>query len=173
VRAVVLVLVWCCGTAAAEPCASLAREVRRADRWNLAWRLIYTSTTVGEAAVALTPVADRDTRRAAAVGASQSFLAAAGAWVLPLRLDRDGCDLEKARTVERRTFWLLHAGNLVVNTAGLVAVGELTDWPRGAVSFALGYTVGLVQIYTLPRLPAGVAVTPVAGGWAVSIAGAF
>jgi hypothetical protein len=93
--------------------------------------------------------------------------------VLPLRLDRDGCDLEKARTVERRTFWLLHAGNLVVNTAGLVAVGELTDWPRGAVSFALGYTVGLVQIYTLPRLPAGVAVTPVAGGWAVSIAGAF
>jgi hypothetical protein len=173
VRAVVIVLVWCCGTAIAEPCATVAREARRAARWNLAWRLIYTSTTVGEAAIALTPVADRDTRRAAAVGAAESFIGAAGAWVMPLRLDRDSCDVEKVRSRERATFWMLHAGNLVVNTAGAIAVGQLTTWPRGAVSFALGYSVGLVQIYTLPRLPAGVAVTPVAGGWSVSVAGTF
>lgn len=172
-RAVVLALVWCCGTAAAEPCAALAREVRRADRWNLAWRLIYSSTTVGEAAIALTPVADRDTRRAAAVGAAQSFIGAAGAWVMPLRLDRDGCDLDKAATVERRTFWLLHAGNLVVNIGGTLVLGELTTWPKAAVGFALGYTVGLVQIYTLPRLPAGIAVTPVAGGWSLNVASVF
>jgi hypothetical protein len=173
VRVVVLVLVWCCGTAVADPCPSLAREVRRADRWNLAWRLIYSTTTVGEAAIALTPLLDRDMRRAAAVGAAQSFIGAAGAWVMPLRLDRDGCDLDKAATVERRTFWLLHAGNLVVNIGGTVALAELTSWRNAAPGFAIGYAVGLVQIYTLPRLPAGVAVTPVAGGWSVNVAGTF
>lgn len=172
-RAVVLVLAWCCGTAAADPCPALAREVQKADRWNLAWRLIYTSTTIGEAAIAITPALDRDTRRAAAVGAAQSFIGAAGAWVLPLRLDRDGCDLAAARAVERRTFWMLHAGNLIVNAGGTAVLGEWTSWPAAAVGFALGYSVGLLQIYTLPRLPAAVAVTPVAGGWAVHLAGTF
>jgi len=157
----------------ADPCPQLAHEIRRADRWNLAWRLIYSSTTIGEAAVALTPIADRDTRRAAAVGASQSLLAASGMFVMPLRLDHDGCDLDKARTVERATFWRLQVGSLIVNTAGAITVGELTTWPRGALSFALGYTVGLVQSFTLPRLSATITATPVAGGWAMSLAGTF
>jgi hypothetical protein len=103
--------------------------------------------------------------------AAQSFIGAAGAWVMPLRLERDGCDLDKAAALERRTFWLLHAGNLAVNVGGTVVLAEL--WRQAAAGFALGDAVGLVQIYTLPRMPAAAAVTPVADGWAVTLARTF
>lgn len=175
-RSVGLVLVWCCAVAAAEPCPQIADEQQRADHWNLAWRLLLTSATVVQTAAALTPPLDRDTRISAAVGAGKSFIGAAGVWILPLRVDdRAGCDVAHAATVERQTFWLLHVGNLVVNGAGLVTEAELTDWSHAAVGFALGYTVGLVQTYTMPRHAGAVTafVAPTANGWTVSLAGAF
>jgi hypothetical protein len=175
-RGSVLLLVWWCGVAAAGPCAPLAEEARRADRWNLSWRLILTSAAVGQAALAITPPLDQSTRRAAAVGAAESLVGATGMWVTPLRIDATGCDLERAEARERGTFWTLHAGNLLVNAGGAVALGELTDWSRAAVGFASGYAVGLVQIYTMPRLRDRhwhAVAAPVAHGWTLDLVGTF
>ncbi|HSN28433.1 MAG TPA: hypothetical protein VLT45_19240 [Kofleriaceae bacterium] len=166
-------LVACCRLAAAEPCPVLAHEQHRADRWNFAWRLALTGGTVVQGAVALVPL-DRDTRLAAAVGAGESAVGAIGAWILPLRIPDDAsCD--RIAAVERQSFWLLHAGNLVVNTAGAVTLAEMTDWSRGAISFVLGYGVGLVEIYTMPRihLPVTAVITPTASGWSVGVGGSF
>jgi hypothetical protein len=178
-RVVCLVLVWCCGVAAAQPCLALAREQHRADRWNLTWRLLLTSGAIVQTAAALTPPLDQTTRNSAAVGAGKSFIGAAGVWIMPLRLE-DGtrCNLEHASAVERRTFWLLDAGSFVVNASGAVVEAQLNNWTHAAIGFALGYTVGLVQAFTVPRLHLGSAavsaiVTPAASGWTLSVGGAF
>lgn len=167
-------LALCCTVAAAEPCPQLAHEQQRAHRWDVTWGLLMTSAFVVQGAAALTPPLPRATRIGAAVGAGKSFLGAAGHWVLPLRLG-DACDLDHAATVERQNFWLLHIGAFVVNAAGFVTEAELSDWQHAAVSAAVGYTVGLVQVYTMPRMHTEVTalVTPVAGGWTLSLAGAF
>jgi hypothetical protein len=170
----VFVLVLGCTVAAAEPCPQLAHEQQRAHRWDVTWGVLLTSAFVVQGAAALTPPLPRAVRVGAAIGAGKSFLGAAGHWVLPMRLG-DGCDVEHAATVERQNFWLLHIGAFVVNGAGFVAEAELTDWQHAAVSTAVGYTVGLVQVYTMPRIHTDMTatVTPTAGGWSVSLAGAF
>ena len=176
-RAVCLVLVVLCAAARAEPCPAVAHEQQRADHWNLAWRLVFTAGTVAQGALALTPPLDSTTRKGAAVGAAKSFVGAAGMWVLPLRVDdAPGCDVAHAAERERQTFWLLHIGNFVVNAGGWVAETELTDWQHATAAFALGYAIGLVQIYTMPRdagANVSALVTPTAGGWTLSLAGAF
>ena len=172
-RLVALAALWC-AVAAAEPCPQLAHEQQRAHRWDVTWGLLMTSAFVVQGAAALTPPLPREVRIGAAVGAGKSFLGAAGHWVLPLRLG-DGCDLDHAATVERQNFWLLHIGAFVVNAGGFVAEAELSDWQHAAVSAAVGYAVGLAQVYTMPRIHRDVTaiVTPAAGGWSLSLAGAF
>src|SRR4051794_18504128 len=140
-RAVWLVLL-CRGTAAAQPPCALDLEAHRAERWDTTWGLLLSSGAIVQGAVALTPQVDDATRRAAAVGASESLIGAMGVWLVPLRIDPHGT-CEQAAAVERRTFWMLHVGNLVVNAGGGIALAQMTDWSRGAVSFALGYAVGL------------------------------
>lgn len=183
-----------CGVASAEPrrsCStlrlSLELERDRADRWNLAWQLALTGAAIGQSAVAITPVADRGTRMAAWVGAAESAFAAGGSWLLPLRLEAPD-DVEtldcaevsaaedRAARAERRTFWLLHAGNVVVNATGGIVLAELTSWERGALSFALGYSVGLLQIYTLPHpvwRDSFITAIPSRGGWTIGMARRF
>lgn len=182
-RAVAAVIVVLAGTASADPCAAridrLAREARRADAWTLDWRLLFTAGAIGETALAVTPALDRDTQRVAWVGAAQATLAAGGVWLQPLRVevparceDLDRAEQRAARD-ENRTFWLLQAGNLVVNAAGAVTIGELTTWPRAGLSFALGYSIGLVQIYTLPKHATTWTVVPAQHGWGVALGRAF
>lgn len=181
-RAVVAVLWVLAGTAAADPCAAridrLAREAQRADAWNLQWRLLFTAAAIGETALVITPPLDRDSQRSAWVGAAQATLGAGGMWLLPLRIEvptrcEDVARAEqRAARDENRSFWLLHAGNLAVNVAGAVAVGELTTWPRAGLSFAIGYAVGLAQIYTLPKDATTWAIAP-GPGYGVAIARTF
>ena len=185
-RAVALLVLLAGGAAAADPCAAehaaLRQDAERASRWNLSWKLGLTAAAIGEASVAITPLVGRDTRRAAAVGAGAATLGAAGIWLMPLRIDvpdAQRCDrvdaaARLAARDERRTFWKLQIGNLVVNTTSSIVVGELTTWPRAAVGFVLGYSVGLLQIYTLPRTtwkshPWHAAVLPTDHGWMLAI----
>jgi len=163
-----------CGVAAAEPPCDLAHEAHRVERWDQTWGLLLSAGAIVQGAVALTPQVDDTTRRVAAVGATESLIVAAGAWILPMRIDPRGtCD--QAATVERNTFRFLHIGNVLYNAAGGIVVTELTDWSHGAVSFAVGYAVGLAQIYTMPRLHSTwtTAVAPTGGGWSVSLGRAF
>ena len=167
--------------------AHLARESARAARWNLGWRLFYSAVTIGQAAIAITPIVDRDSRRASAVGAAESALGAGSHWLAPLHVEppvSDSCSalrdaIERAGRNERKTFWLLHVGILAVNATGAVVLGELTTWQRGALSFVLGYSIGLVEAYTLPRgswheaRAWTAAAIPRDGGWTVAVGRAF
>jgi hypothetical protein len=157
--------------AAAEPCgdasalrAELEQESTRADHWVLAWRIVYTAAAAGQIAVAASGAADRDTTRALWVGGAKSSLAALGRWSSPLGIavppaTGDACAdrtalraaAERAARDERRTFWLSHIGGLAISLAGALVVAELTSWKSGALSFATGYSVGLLDIYTMPR----------------------
>ena len=74
-----------------------------------------------------------------------------------------------ARKKERGAFYLGHAGALVVNLAGMIVLAERRSLTLGLESFALGYPVGLLSIYTAPRGAWHVALTPasvsIAGEW--------
>ena len=157
--------------AAAEPCGDatalrtdLEQESIRADRWNLAWRIIYTAGAVGQVAVAASGAADHDNTRALWVGGAKSSLAALGRWFSPLQIEvppatGDACAdrtalravAERAARDERQEFWVSHLGSLVLNIGGAVVLAELTSWKTGLLSFATGYPVGLLSTYTMPR----------------------
>ena len=158
-------------SADAAPCsepaglrASLQRESRHARRWNLAWRITYTTLAVGHLAIAPSGTAERDQTRAHWVGGVKSALGALPQWTMPLRIrvpppSGDVCDdraslrnaAERAGYDEAATFWTSHVGGLVINITGAAILAHLTDWRTGALSFATGYAVGLIATYTMPR----------------------
>lgn len=157
--------------AAGEPCsdagalrADLEHESTRADRWVLAWRIVYTALAAGELGGAASGAAGRDTTRSLWVGGAKSTLGALGFWLTPLRIGvppatGDACTdraalraaAERAAADERRTFWTAHIGGLIVNAAGAIVLAEATSWRTGLLSFATGYPVGLLSTYTMPR----------------------
>ena len=168
---VVLGAVGLSRTAVAESCeaasalrADLERESTRADRWNLAWRIVYTAGAAGQFAIAASGAADHDNTRSLYVGGAKSTLAALGHWFAPLKVhvpltSGDACAdraalraaAERAADDERDAFWSAHLVGLVVNLGGTLVLAEMTSWKVGLTSFALGYPVGLLTTYTMPR----------------------
>lgn len=174
--------------------AELEHEAVRADHWNLAWRIIYTATAVGQLGIAASGAASHDNTRSLWVGGGESALGALGQWLAPLRVEvpvasGDACTdrsmlraaSERAAADEHNLFWTNHIGGLIVNLAGAALVAELTSWKTGLVSFATSYPVSLINIYTMPRAswervrePAWTArVVPADRGYALVVAGAF
>jgi len=107
-------------------------------------------------------VTDRDTTQTLWIGGASTAVGALGAWLTPLEIevpsgsacrDRDAVlrATERAAAEERQAFWLLHLGGLVVNGGAAVVTAERVSWQAGVLSFALGYPVSLLQIYTMPR----------------------
>ncbi len=144
----------------------LERESRRARTWNLGWGLGYGGLAVGQVAAVLAVPVDPKTQASLYVGAAQSALGSLGLAVAPLQVaptqapTGDGCaDREAARAAlavtaqnERRTFFANHLGGLVVGLAGAVILAiPYEARAEGIESFALGYPVSLVSIYTQPR----------------------
>jgi hypothetical protein len=177
-------------TARADPCATevrdlhdvLVRDRDDADTWNLTWRVGLTAATLVNTAIALTPSLSRDTRIASGIGAVESALGAVGQWVMPLRIDvpvltGDACAdaktlrlaAQRAGQQQRTDFWLGHAGAIVVNAVGSIVLAERTSWQDGAISFAIGYPIGLLHIYTMPRRSWHAMITPSG----VAVAGSF
>jgi hypothetical protein len=100
------------------------------------------------------------------VGAVKSFVGLAARVVTPVKVPRpavtgDACAdlaaaqaaLAKAARSERRSFWLNHVGGLALQVAGTLYIGMSADdaWVDAAISFGIGYTVGLASTYTQPR----------------------
>lgn len=175
-RALLLAALCVARSASAAPCeaeaaairAHLTDEAARAHRWNVGWGVGFGAAAVGQLVVGLDPSHsfDRDLEEAAYVGAAKSTLGALGHVVTPLVVEvpapvpgGDACaDLTALRAAaahtaahERTTFWLLHFGGLVVNAAGAVVLGERTNWANAGESFVLGYAVGTISTYTMPR----------------------
>jgi hypothetical protein len=158
-------------TAAAAPCsepsalrAELQRESTRVKRWNWTWRITYTTLAVAQFAVAASGSVDRDNEISLWVGGAKSSFGALGQWFSTLRVrippptgdactDRSQLRLaaELAAFEERKAFWVSHIGGLVINLAGSAIVAERVSLRTGLLSFATGYSVGLLSIYTMPR----------------------
>jgi hypothetical protein len=159
------------GTAAAEPCsdaaalrADLARESTRVKRWNWAWRITYTTLAVTQFAVAASGSVDRDNTQSLWVGGAKSSIGALGQWFSTLRVrvpppTGDPCldrvQLRNAAEIaayeERKAVWVSHIGGLVINLVGAAVIAERVSLRNGLLSFATGYPVGLLSIYTMPR----------------------
>lgn len=155
----------------AEPCgdasalrADLQQEAIHADRWNLAWRIGFTASAVGQFAAAASGAFGRDRAAVLWVGGVKSSLGAIVRWILPLQIDvpaatSDACgDRTALRAVaervagdERRVFWLSHLGGLAVNLGGTLLIAQRVSWQAGLLSFAVSYPVGLLSTYTMPR----------------------
>jgi hypothetical protein len=141
----------------------------RIHRWNLTWQIAFGAAAAGQLGLALTeqnPLGpfDRDYQETLYVGAAKATLAVTARLVLPLRITspaptgdacRDRAALQRAIADagrrERNLFWMTHIGGLAVNAAGAIVLGERRSWSVGAVSFAIGYPVGLLSLYTMPR----------------------
>ena len=156
-----------------------SQEAARAHAWNVDWGLIFFGVTVVQAAGALTPVGDKQ-RDTLIVGAAKSGIGALSHAILPIKIDKLGeCRraLAAAGKLERNLFFLNHLGGLAVNIGGAVVLGHLHSWKDGLLSFAIGWPVGLLHAYTLPRgawhYVRSVTATPTDGGAMVSIGGAF
>ena len=190
--------------AAAEAAAlrvHLRDESARADRWNVGWGIGYGTAAAAQLGLAIArwnPIGDynRSFRDTLLVGAGKAALGALSRGFAPLRVEvpaavADPCAdvvalrgaLARAARRERALFWTSHIGSLVVNLGGSAIVADRASWSVAAVTFAIGYPIGLLGAYTMPRgswhawrtlQPTAIAPVPIAGGGvALTIAGTF
>jgi hypothetical protein len=159
-----------CTEEAATLRAHLEVEAHRARRWNTAWIVGYSALTAGQLALVLTETSpggtfDQDAKESTYVGAIKSALGATARIVTPLRiavpasLAGDPCNdvvvlraaLADAGRAERKTFWGGTIGGLAMNLAGAGILTYRRSFEVGAISFASGYVIALLAVYTQPR----------------------
>jgi hypothetical protein len=165
-------------SASAAPCDLTTErhdEAAHFERWRIGWTVAYGALTAGQAGLALArwnPLGtyDRQFRDTLVVGAVESGLGTLAMVLAPRIADDTPC--AKAGALERTLFWSSHAGNLVVNAAGSLILAHETTWSAGVVSFALGYPIGLLSTYTMPR-GAWHAMRIVPTGTGLALAGTF
>jgi len=157
------------GQRAAAVRARLDQQRRAAFRWRVGWAIGFGAASVGQLALdeaGWNPFGTYDdgARQSYRVGALKSTIGLAARIVIPMRVPRppvtgDGCvDLaaaEAARQVaargQRRSFWLNHVGGLALNLAASAYLVHAASWEDAAISFGIGWSVGLVSVYTMPR----------------------
>ncbi len=172
----------------------LRDESHRMDRWRYGWSAANGIATIGQLALVVAkynPAGpyDRTYRDAMYVGAAQSGIQAIaqlfvpGIEVPPEQSDpcADLAALRAARArnaaTERTVFFGTHVANLGINLAGSAFLVLDTDWTTALVAFAIGYPIGLLDTYTMPRdswRAVRVTALPVPGnGAALGLAGTF
>lgn len=183
-----------CAVEAASLRQQLHDESVRMDRWRYGWTAAYGVIAVGQLALAVTKTNvfgafDREYRDKDYLGASQATLGAL-AMLLSPSVDvpaavadtcADATGLRAARVetgkTERTLFYAGHLGNFVVNLGGSLLLARATSWQAGALAFVIGYPIGLLNKYTMPRASwhsLGVVPVPLAeGGVAIRLVGSF
>lgn len=146
-------------------------ERRAAARWRWGWAAGFGAAALAQTAAFLTettPTGDYDDAADASmkVGAAKATVGMAARIVAPIKVPRpsvsgDACaDLASAEAAfaraaksERQSFWLNHVGGLALQVSGTLYIGLSVDdaWGDAAISFGLGWTVGLISTYTQPR----------------------
>ena len=168
--------------------AHLDREARRARRYDLAWAITFGGLALAQGglrAAEYSPLEEWSDDAAASleVGIVKSSLGMVAHLVLPLKVERPSGDdcasahraLKATAHHEKQAFWLNHIGGLLVNSGGLLYLGLVEDtWAEGLKSFALGYPLALLSVYTQPRASWHFTVTPAAdSGAQVTLSGTF
>jgi hypothetical protein len=171
----------------------LHAESVRMDRWRYVWTAAYGAIAVGQLGLIVTKTNvfgayDREYRDKDILGVTQSALGAI-AMVLSPSIEvpaavADSCAdatalrmaRVKAGATERTLFYAGHLGNFVVNLGGSLLLARATNWQAGALAFAIGYPIGLLNTYTMPRASwhaLAVVPAPVEGGVAIRLVGSF
>jgi hypothetical protein len=169
----------------------LTHAKRRAGHWNLAWRVTFTAAAVGNIAVAAADVFP-DLNDGLYVSGGKAAIGAVARWILPLRIDvpepnADPCaDVKALRNAvataakrERGMFYLGHVGGILVNLGGAAIIWHRASFGQAMLSIGIGYPVGLLSNYTMPRgswhlhreRNWTVAAVPQQGGWLVTLGG--
>lgn len=152
-----------CATDAAELREALGREAHWADTWTTVWRLTFTATAVGTAVVGyLDPI--HSWQAGLYVSAGKSTVGALARWVMPLRIHvppptADACadvaamhaEIKRVAKMERSLFIMGHIGGIVLNGVGGYIVYHYASPGQAALSVGVGYPVGLLSNYTMPR----------------------
>jgi hypothetical protein len=202
VRVIVVLLVLGRGARAEAPCdpaeaadlrAHLTSQARNANTWNWAWRITFTGGAVGTLAFALADTFP-ELRDNFYVTSGKAAVGALARWFLPLHVEvpaenADVCAdvaalrraLEKAAKRERSLFWTGHIGGILVNVGGAWIITERATLGKGLLSIAVGYPIGLLSNYTMPRgswhrwreRTWTATVVPHRDGYIVSVGGAF
>jgi hypothetical protein len=193
-----------CEEQAAELREALTREAHRADVWNKVWRWTFTGAAVSSAAIGY---ADfdflHDSQAGLYVSAGKASVGALARWILPLRIHvppptADACadveamhaEIKRVAKREKGLFITGHIGGILLNGVGGYIVYHYSGLGQAALSVGIGYPVGLISNYTMPRsswhryrdrdwdLPSAtpmptLSVVPIRGGWFVSLGGAF
>jgi hypothetical protein len=183
-----------CAVEAASLRTQLHDESVRMDRWRYAWTAVYGAIAVGQLGLIATKTNvfgayDREYRDKDILGVVQSGLGAIASVLAPsIEVPSpvaDACaDMTALRAArvktgktERELFYAGHLGNFVVNLGGSLLLARATNWQAGALAFAIGYPIGLLNTYTMPRASwhsLGVVPVPVAeGGVAIRVVGSF
>lgn len=169
---VLLVLAFLMRTAHATPCdpaeAATLREHLRVERheareWNLAWRVSFTVAALGSGAVAVSGSFPA-LRIGLYASATKATIGALARWIMPLTIhvpapDADTCadlaalrkEVARVGKKERALFWTGHLGGMLVNLAGAAYIWKYDTGGKALLSIAVGYPVGLLSNYTMPR----------------------
>ena len=164
-----------CPADAAERAAALRErlddERASARRWRWYWAAGFGAASAAQLTGVLleaTPIGEYDAAAAASlkIGAAKSAIGMAARIVAPIRVPRpaitgDACAdlaaaeaaLARAAFSEKRSFWLNHVGGLALQVGGTLYIGLSVEdaWGDAAISFGLGWSVGLISTYTQPR----------------------
>lgn len=193
-----------CEDEAAELRDALGRESHRAETWNTVWRWTFTGAAVASAGLA---AADldllADSQAGLWVSAGKASIGALARWILPLHIHvpsptSDACadveamhaEIKRVAKKEKGLFITGHIGGLILNGVGGYIVYHYAGLGQAALSVGVGYPVGLLSNYTMPRrswhryrdrtwdLPPAapmpsLSVMPTRGGLFVSLGGAF
>jgi hypothetical protein len=151
--------------------ARLDQERARAARWRLGWGIGFGVVSIGQGALVIaevSPLGDYDEAAEAALvaGTAKSIIGLAARLISPVevphpRVTGDPCTdlaaaeeaLARAARSEKQSFWLNHLGGLALQLGATLYIGLTADdaWDDAAISFAIGYTVGVTSTYTQPR----------------------
>lgn len=178
--------------------AHLTEQAGKADTWNLAWRLTFTGAAVATLAVGLADPFP-SLREGLYASSGKATIGALARWILPLRIrvpgeTGDACadiamlrkEIRRVARKERSLFYMGHVGGIAVNLGGAAYVWWRDSFGKGLLSIAVGYPVGLLSNYTMPRgtwklyreREAAWSVTAVTAmprddGWVLTLAGTF
>lgn len=186
----------CATETANELRAHLQAQQRKADNWNLAWRITFTGAAAATFAVgAANPFPSLQTGLYASGG--KATIGALARWILPLRVhvpepSGDACadlaalraELRRVARKERSLFWMGHIGGALVNLGGAAYVWYYDSTGKALLSIAIGYPVGLLSNYTMPRgawhkyrdstfTVTTATAMPHGDGWVVTLGGSF